>query len=182
MNFSARIPVAQMEAANARLFNEGFGPNNFNVGIGAASGSATHAALHCWDIPAFRAALEAMQADFPALAIMDGDGAVNFEAMLTEANLTWIQPEGAHNTYNAGDQVVVDGRTWESLIDFNVWPPGVSGWREIVADGYAPWVQPTGAHDAYPLGARVSHNGQNWENTGHAANVWAPGVFGWTVI
>jgi hypothetical protein len=47
--------------------------------------------------------------------------------------------------------------------------------------GYPAWVQPLGAFDAYPLGAEVSHNGQNWRST-VAANVWAPGVFGWVVI
>lgn len=43
----------------------------------------------------------------------------------------------------------------------------------------AAWVQPTGGHDAYALGAVVSHNGSVWESTVNA-NVWAPGVFGWT--
>lgn len=42
-----------------------------------------------------------------------------------------------------------------------------------------PWRQPTGAHDAYPLGAEVSHNGKNWTST-IAANVWEPGVTGWS--
>lgn len=46
----------------------------------------------------------------------------------------------------------------------------------------APWVQPLGAQDAYRLGERVTHNGQTWENTGSDANVWEPGVFGWTVV
>ncbi len=54
---------------------------------------------------------------------------------------------------------------------------------EVVIEGQiAAWVQPTGGHDAYPLGARVSHNGKTWENTGSAANVWAPGIFGWTEV
>jgi hypothetical protein len=44
-----------------------------------------------------------------------------------------------------------------------------------------PWVQPAGAHDAYNIGDRVTHNGQTWESTINA-NVWAPGVYGWTVI
>jgi hypothetical protein len=49
------------------------------------------------------------------------------------------------------------------------------------AGSVAPWVQPLGAHDAYTLGARVTHNGQTWESTVNA-NVWAPGVYGWTVV
>ena len=43
------------------------------------------------------------------------------------------------------------------------------------------WVQPTGAHDAYAAGAQVTHNGSNWESDINA-NVWAPGVYGWTQI
>lgn len=49
-------------------------------------------------------------------------------------------------------------------------------------DAVSPWVQPTGAQNAYRLGERVTHNGQTWENTGSDANVWEPGVFGWTVV
>jgi hypothetical protein len=44
-----------------------------------------------------------------------------------------------------------------------------------------PWVQPQGAHDAYALGSKVTHNGFTWQST-IAANVWAPGVFGWVQI
>ena len=41
------------------------------------------------------------------------------------------------------------------------------------------WIQPLGAHDAYPLGAKVLHNGDVWQST-IDANVWEPGVTGWT--
>lgn len=41
------------------------------------------------------------------------------------------------------------------------------------------WIQPLGAHDAYPLGAKVLLNGDVWQST-IAANVWEPGVTGWT--
>jgi len=43
------------------------------------------------------------------------------------------------------------------------------------------WKQPVGSSDAYARGAVVTHKGQTWENTGSDANVWEPGVFGWTV-
>lgn len=43
------------------------------------------------------------------------------------------------------------------------------------------WVQPTGAHDAYAQGAKVSHNGKKWTSD-IAANVWEPGVYGWTEV
>lgn len=49
-------------------------------------------------------------------------------------------------------------------------------------EGLQPWVQPVGSSDAYPTGAQVTHNGKCWENTESDANVWEPGVFGWTEI
>ena len=41
------------------------------------------------------------------------------------------------------------------------------------------WIQPLGAHDAYPMGAVVLRNGDVWLST-IDANVWEPGVYGWT--
>ena len=45
----------------------------------------------------------------------------------------WKQPEST-NGYAKGDQVVHGGKTWESLVDNNVWEPGISGtetlWKE----------------------------------------------------
>jgi len=44
-----------------------------------------------------------------------------------------------------------------------------------------PWQQPAGAHDAYNTGDRVTHVSFIWEST-IDANVWEPGVYGWTQI
>ena len=41
------------------------------------------------------------------------------------------------------------------------------------------WRQPSGATDAYPAGAKVTHGGRRWISD-LDANVWEPGVFGWT--
>jgi len=62
------------------------------------------------------------------------------------------------------------------------WPPqSVPALFALAPAGEWPdWVQPLGAHDAYPLGAKVTHNGQRWISS-VAANVWAPGVYGWTM-
>ena len=180
-NFTATIPVAQMAEVNDILGDEGFGYSNFSVPIGDAD-SVTHAALHCWKLPALSNRLEELQADFPDLTITYGTGEPNFTATLAEHNLErWTQPEGAHDAVMKGDIVEAEGKTWESLIDYNVWPPGVSGWREVVSEGYAAWVQPTGAHDAYGIGDRVMHNGITWQST-HDANTWEPSVFGWDEI
>lgn len=38
----------------------------------------------------------------------------------------WEQP-GSTNTYMIGDMVTHNGKTWESLVDNNVWEPGAVG-------------------------------------------------------
>ncbi|NJL70360.1 MAG: hypothetical protein HC888_01520 [Candidatus Competibacteraceae bacterium] len=180
MSFSATIPAASVETANATLEGLGFGPNNFSRPTRTGSADATHAGLHSWGNAAFRAAVAAL----PGVQITDGaaNTDVTFEAHCTGLGMEWTSQENWFvDPIMIGDQRTHDNKLWESLIDFNVWTPPI-GWREIVVEGYPPWVQPTGAHDAYPLGFRVTYNGQNWENTGSAANVWQPGVFGWVVI
>ena len=46
----------------------------------------------------------------------------------------WEQPDST-NPYSKGDKVLHGGKTWESLVDGNVWEPGVTGteslWREV---------------------------------------------------
>jgi hypothetical protein len=95
----------------------------------------------------------------------------------------WAQPTGAHDAYPAGAEVAYGGKRWVSLSTANVWTPGVSGWREIPDPNAGPpaWVQPTGAHDAYATGDRVTYGGKTWRSTA-AANVWAPGVYGWEEV
>ena len=42
----------------------------------------------------------------------------------------WVQPDST-NPYMKGDKVTYNGKTWESIIDNNVWAPGEYGWQEI---------------------------------------------------
>ena len=109
-------------------------------------------------------------------AVLDATAALMEDAHADGA--AWVQPVGAHNAYPLGATVTHNGKTWTNLTPANVWQPGVTGWREVVAEGPAAWVQPLGAHDAYPLGAKVTHKGKTWTSTA-AANVWEPGVYGW---
>lgn len=46
----------------------------------------------------------------------------------------WVQPTGAHDTYQIGDQVRYEGKVYESLIDNNSWSPAVypAGWKIIL--------------------------------------------------
>ena len=47
----------------------------------------------------------------------------------------WIQPDST-NPYMRGDKVTHNNKTWESLVDNNVWEPGTVGtealWQEVV--------------------------------------------------
>lgn len=48
--------------------------------------------------------------------------------------LPWEQPDST-NPYAKGDRVTHNGKTWESLVDNNVWEPGAVGteslWKEV---------------------------------------------------
>lgn len=61
------------------------------------------------------------------------------------------------------------------------WEPHLTPalWAVVSLDEWPEWVQPTGAHDAYNKGDKVSHNGKHWVSDADA-NIWEPGVYGWT--
>ena len=42
----------------------------------------------------------------------------------------WVQPTGAQDAYQLGDQVSHNGKHWLSIVDDNVWEPGIYGWEE----------------------------------------------------
>ena len=52
------------------------------------------------------------------------------------AILPWVQPRST-NPYMKGHKVTHIGKTWESLVDNNVWEPGAVGtenlWKEVAA-------------------------------------------------
>ena len=45
----------------------------------------------------------------------------------------WVQPTGAHDAYNIGDQCTFEGHTWESTINGNIWSPTAypAGWTQV---------------------------------------------------
>lgn len=49
----------------------------------------------------------------------------------------WEQPDST-NAYKTGDKVTHNGQTWESLVDNNVWEPGIVGteslWRLVTEE------------------------------------------------
>lgn len=46
----------------------------------------------------------------------------------------WVQPDST-NLYHKGDKVTHNGQVWTSLIDGNVWEPGVVGTESLWASG-----------------------------------------------
>ena len=59
----------------------------------------------------------------PALWAKAGDPAVEYSE--------WSQPVGAHDAYMTGDKVSHSNKHWISIVDNNVWEPGVYGWNEV---------------------------------------------------
>jgi hypothetical protein len=260
MNFSALIPVADIQSAKSSLEAAGYGPDNFSVPVYTNRPAPAYATLHAWgnNLADFYAAVKALPnvvwsetGGTPQDVVNDalsgvsgkwGGNAQPLAGQVTAGNLykdadggmwwviqpydadvfsdptvipalvrraripsavgPWVQPIDQFDAYKLvnpftgqPDQVEHNGEVWTVTgadgSGNNIWEPGVFGWTgdqggtsaaEPPSEGPAPWVQPTGAQDAYPLGATVTHNGQTWENTGSPANVWAPGVFGWTVV
>lgn len=52
-------------------------------------------------------------------------------------------------------------------------------WTVVSLDEWPEWKQPVGASDAYAQGDKVSHSGKHWVSDVDA-NVWEPGVYGWS--
>ena len=97
-------------------------------------------------------------------------------------------PEWASDvSYKVGDRRRYDGKLWRCVQAHTSqagWePPSVPAlWVRTSHDGEIPdWVQPTGAHDAYAMGDKVKHIGKVWQSD-IDANVFEPGVYGWTEV
>lgn len=54
-------------------------------------------------------------------------------------------------------------------------------WVEVSLEEWPEWTQPAGAHDAYKKGDKVTHNSKKWSSDVDA-NVWEPGVYGWSEV
>lgn len=97
----------------------------------------------------------------------------------------WVQPTDATNAYPKDWTVEHDGKEWVSLTPANVWEPGISAWREIVAEDATPaeWIQPTGAHDAYQAGDHITFEGTEYVSL-IDANTWSPTAYpqGWEEV
>lgn len=98
--------------------------------------------------------------------------------------------------YKIGNRLVYDGVIYKVLQDHTSqadWTPDkavslyartdgkVTESGEIETEEYPEWVQPTGSTDAYAKDAKVTHNDKKWTSD-LDANVWEPGVYGWTEV
>ena len=86
--------------------------------------------------------------------------------------------------YAVGDRVKYNGllyRCVQAHTSQADWTPDVvpALWVRTSTEEWPEWVQPTGAHDAYNQGDKVSHNEKHWISD-IDANVYEPGVYGWT--
>ena len=102
----------------------------------------------------------------------------------------WVQPSST-NPYLTGDKVIYNGLVYESLIDNNTWSPAdyPDGWKLISEQEpethsdeptIPEWTQPDSTNP-YKTGDKVTYNGHTYEST-IDSNVWAPDVYGWTLI
>lgn len=188
MSFSASIPVANLDAANAALEAAGFGPGNFSVPV-YGNLRATHATLHAWTDAAFLAAVEAL----PGVTVSSA-GETPQERV---ENATAGQGQYAgdatplEGTVSPGLHVDADGALWWVIQGYNtatfpdptIIPALIR--RARVPGETLPWVQPIDQFDAYLLAdpftgeaETVMHNDKTWR-TNTDLNVWEPGVFGW---
>ena len=86
----------------------------------------------------------------------------------------------------AGDRYQYNGvlyRVVQSHTTQTDWTPDITPalWTVVSLDEWPEWVQPTGAQDAYNKGDKVSHDGKHWVSDVDA-NVWEPGVYGWSEV
>lgn len=86
--------------------------------------------------------------------------------------------------YAVGDRVKYNGllyRCVQAHTSQSDWTPDVTPalWVRTSTEEWPEWIQPTGAHDAYNQGDKVSHNEKHWISD-IDANVYEPGVYGWT--
>lgn len=86
--------------------------------------------------------------------------------------------------YSVGDRVQYNGTLYKCVQAHTAqsdWTPNATPalWVVVTVEEWPEWVQPTGAQDAYAKDAKVTHNGERWISNVDA-NVWEPGVYGWT--
>lgn len=88
------------------------------------------------------------------------------------------------NAYAVGDRVRDENTLYKCVQAHTAqsdWNPAITPalWAVVSIEEWPEWVQPLGAADAYAMGDKVTHNGKHWVSD-LDANVFEPGVYGWT--
>lgn len=117
-----------------------------------------------------RAKIEAVTAEWTDEEALD----------FTELYPQWVYP----HAYAIGDRVRDNDVLYKCIqahTSQSDWSPSITPalWTRVSIEEWPEWIQPTGASDAYSIGDKVSHNEKHWVSD-YDANIWEPGVFGWT--
>ena len=122
--------------------------------------------------------------------------AKNYDRILTDVAISYLDDDQAETVtalfpdwedgkaYAVGDRVKYNGllyRCVQAHTSQSDWTPDKTPalWVRTSTEEWPEWIQPTGAHDAYNKGDKVSHNEKHWVSD-IDANVYEPGVYGWT--
>lgn len=122
--------------------------------------------------------------------------AKNYDRILTDVAISYLDDDQAETVtalfpdwedgkaYAVGDRVKYSGllyRCVQAHTSQSDWTPDIvpALWVRTSTEEWPEWIQPTGAHDAYNQGDKVSHNEKHWVSD-IDANVYEPGVYGWT--
>lgn len=108
------------------------------------------------------------------------------EVALTQPRILFDNWSGDGVAYVTGDIRLHGGLFYRCVTAHTsqpTWAPDAAAslWARIgnPTEEWPEWIQPTGAHDAYGIGAKVTYEGKHWI-CDTDANVYAPGVYGWT--
>lgn len=141
--------------------------------------AATVTALVGQSITPQRAAKLRPAIEAAATSLPDGEA-----AKAVELFPAWAYPV----SYIVGNRVSDGGKLYKCLQAHTSqadWTPDAapSLWVGISdpTEEWPEWSQPVGSTDAYAKGAKVSHNGKHWTSNVDA-NVWEPGVYGWSEV
>ena len=126
-------------------------------------------------------AVPAKKGVWKTLKLQDGTE-VKAQLVGDEHGHFWVAEDG--KAYAVGDRVKYNGllyRCVQAHTSQADWTPDVvpALWVRTSTEEWPEWIQPTGAHDAYNKGDKVSHNEKHWVSD-IDANVYEPGVYGWT--
>lgn len=122
--------------------------------------------------------------------------AKNYDRIMTDVAISYLDDDQAETVtalfpdwedgkaYAVGDRVKFNEllyRCVQAHTSQSDWTPDITPalWVRTSTEEWPEWIQPTGAHDAYNQGDKVSHNEKHWISD-IDANVYEPGVYGWT--